>query len=466
MTGIVSCGAYVPLHRLDRAAARIGRGTRSVASFDEDSTSLAVEAARRALAGGAPQPSSITFTTTAPAYADRTNASAIHLALGLPPTVGAFDAVGSVRSTMGALRAAWDAAAAGRASMVVAGDVRVGLPGAADERDGGDAGAAVVIAPEGPALAELTGWSSITAEFLDRWRVPGEATSRTWEERFGETVYLPLARAALDDALKSAGLVAGDVDHLIVTGLHGRAVAGARKAAGVRPEAVVDDLSAVVGVTGAAHPLLLLGAVLEQARPGANIVLLVLADGADCLVLQAGELAGRPSASGLAAQLEGRPVAYHDMLVWRGLLRREPPRRPDPDRPAAPPAVRTAAWKFGFVGSRCRQCGTRHLPPERVCLRCQAVDDMEAESLADLQGTVATFAVDHLAFSVAPPVVMAVVDFDGGGRLQCELTDVDPASVAVGDRVELTFRRIYTTTDGVHDYFWKAKPVAATSKEA
>ena len=55
-------------------------------------------------------------------------------------------------------------------------------------------------------------------------------------------------------------------------------------------------------------------------------------------------------------------------------------------------------------------------------------------------------------------MVAAVIDFDGGGRVQCELTDVDPDAVAIGDRVEMTFRRLYTV-DGVHDYFWKARPL-------
>jgi uncharacterized OB-fold protein len=55
-------------------------------------------------------------------------------------------------------------------------------------------------------------------------------------------------------------------------------------------------------------------------------------------------------------------------------------------------------------------------------------------------------------------VVAAVIDFDGGGRYQCELTDVDPAAVKIGDRVEMTFRRLLTA-GGVHNYFWKARPV-------
>jgi uncharacterized OB-fold protein len=54
--------------------------------------------------------------------------------------------------------------------------------------------------------------------------------------------------------------------------------------------------------------------------------------------------------------------------------------------------------------------------------------------------------------------VFAVVDFDGGGRLPVELTDVDPDEVAIGARVEMTFRKLFTA-DGIHNYFWKARLV-------
>ncbi len=50
--------------------------------------------------------------------------------------------------------------------------------------------------------------------------------------------------------------------------------------------------------------------------------------------------------------------------------------------------------------------------------------------MADMPATVATYTIDRLAHSPSPPVVAAVVDFDGGGRFSCELTDVDPASVS------------------------------------
>ncbi|HVF76464.1 MAG TPA: OB-fold domain-containing protein [Acidimicrobiales bacterium] len=465
--GIAAWATHLPLYRLERATiaaaigGRGGRGSRAVAGYDQDTTSMGVEAAR-GLDPAAPSPELLVFATTDPGYADRTNAAAVHAALGLDPAVPAYDSVGSVRSALGAFRAAADSAAAGRPALAVLSDVRWGLAGSGDERDGGDAAAAFVLADSGPLAAELLAHRSTTGEFLDRWRKPGESFSRVWEERFGETAYVPLAEAALADGLKEAGLTPTDVDHLIVTGLHARAGRTVLKRAGARPDALVDDLVGSIGNCGAAHPGVLLASVLEQAAPGAVVVLLTLADGADCIVLRVADgVAERRPAVSVAAQLPGRSISYQDALTWRGMLRREPPRRPDPDRPAAPPALRRVGWKFGFVGSACVACGTRHLPPERVCFNCKATDQMTPVSLAGESGTVATFSIDHLAYSVAPPVVLVVVDLDGGGRLQCELTDVDADTVAVGNRVELTFRRLYTTVDGVHDYFWKARPVRA-----
>ena len=52
--------------------------------------------------------------------------------------------------------------------------------------------------------------------------------------------------------------------------------------------------------------------------------------------------------------------------------------------------------------------------------------------MADVQGTIATFTVDRVAYSPSPPVVFAVVDFDGGGRLPIELTDCSDADIESG----------------------------------
>jgi uncharacterized OB-fold protein len=39
-----------------------------------------------------------------------------------------------------------------------------------------------------------------------------------------------------------------------------------------------------------------------------------------------------------------------------------------------------------------------------------------------------------------------------------ELVDVDVDALAIGDRVEMTFRKLFTADD-IHNYFWKARPV-------
>jgi uncharacterized OB-fold protein len=83
---------------------------------------------------------------------------------------------------------------------------------------------------------------------------------------------------------------------------------------------------------------------------------------------------------------------------------------------------------------------------------------MSPAPMSDVRGTVITLTVDRLAYSPSPPIVFAVVDFDGGGRVPVELTDCEPDDVGIGTRVEMTFRRLFTA-DGIHNYFWKARPV-------
>lgn len=376
------------------------------------------------------------FASTTPAYVDKTNATAVHAALRLDPSVPAFDAHGSVRSAVGALRAA-------SSGLVVMADLRTGLPGSPDEAAGGDGAAAFLLGEGDDVVAEIVGWGSATAEFLDRWRTPGDVASKLWEERFGEGRYVAAGKAAWDDALKAAGV--DEVARVAVVGSHARACTQMQKAIAADHVGV----PAGVGFAGAAAPGLALAALLDAAQPGELVALVVLADGADVLLLRATE-ALVDHRSALASQAEGgAPIAYGTYLRWRGLLTTEPPRRPEPARPSAAAAGRSTDWKFGFVGSQ-GDDGTVHLPPSPL--------DSTSRPMADATGTIVTFTVDRLAYSPSPPVVFAVVDFDGGGRLPVELTDVDAADVAVGGRVELTFRKLFTA-DGIHNYFWKARPI-------
>jgi hydroxymethylglutaryl-CoA synthase len=470
MRGIISYGAHVPYRRLDRGeitkffGSGGGKGTRAVASYDEDTTSMGTEAARAALASIGPdvRPSAMFFATTAPAYLDKTNATTIHAALRLDQDVPAIDMNGAVRSGIGALRTAL--ALGSGSTLVVTADTRTGLPTSADESDGGDAAAALLVGDESvsPVIAELVGVGTATEEFTDRWRLPGEQRSKLWEERFGEVAYTPLADAAWRAALKAADVSADQITRAIVTGTHSRAVRNVSNKLGLAADALVDNLAATVGNTGAAHAGLLLASVLDTAKPGELVALLVLADGAEALIFRVTDAitsfhSARPVAAQIAA---GGPVPYGKYLSWKGIATVEPPRRPEPNRPSSAASLRRDDWKYGFVGSKDRHTGIVHLPPARVGIKGGEVDDMDPIPMAEAQGTVLTFTVDRLAYSPSPPIIFAVVDFDGGGRMPVELTDCDPGGVEIGTRVEMTFRRLFTA-DGISNYFWKARPVRA-----
>jgi hydroxymethylglutaryl-CoA synthase len=461
--GVTGWGVHLPYPRLDRSAIRDvagaggGKGTRTVASYDEDTTTMGAEAARGALlvqaarvpaAGRDSRPGSLWFATTEPAYADRTNATVLHAVLRLDRSVPAYDLTGSVRSAMAAVRAAWQAPGA---SLAVTADTRTGLPGSGDEAAGGDAAAALLFGDGNDVLAEILAWESVTEEFVDRWRAPGAVASKLWEERFGENRYTELGAEAIKLALGAAGIDASGIDRLVVAGLHERAVAGVQRASGVPAERIADRLTAVVGNPGAAQPALLLAASLEAAAPGETILLVTLSDGADAVLLRTtGALASYRPARPVAVQVaRGGPVSYGRYLHWRGLLPVEPPRRPEPARVSSSAASRNTGWKYGFEAGL-GDDGAVHLPPGPA--------DDSRRSAADEVGTIVTFTIDRLSYSLSPPLVFAIVDFDGGGRLPLELTDVAPADVVIGGRVEMTFRRL-ATSDGIHNYFWKGRPV-------
>ena len=138
MKGIIGHGTYVPRWRLERASIGAtlgsagGKGRRAVASYDEDTTTMGIEAARLALrsAPGA-SPSTLWFSTTSPAYVDKTNATTIHAALRLERHVLAADAGGAARSAVAVLRSSLEGPTS---ALVVAADIRGGLDGQSTSR--------------------------------------------------------------------------------------------------------------------------------------------------------------------------------------------------------------------------------------------------------------------------------------------------------------------------------------------
>lgn len=455
--GFAAYAAYVPTHALTDnsldAPAAAGDGVRpgrSVASYDEDAVTMAIEAMRD-LAEAVPGDGQLVFATTQAPYDGKTSASIAHAALGLSTGVRAIDLRGH-RSGATGLGLVLDAGGA-----VALADVRGTRPGAPDELAQGDAAAAFVA---GRGAAELLARASSTVEILDRWRLPGERHDRVWDERFTAEV---LAEAGLDAArraLADAGLSAAD--HVVVSSSNPRAATALRRTlagAGAGADAEVERLT---GFTGAAHPGLLLAAVLDVAEPGETVLLVSASEGGDAMVLEVadGVRAARRGPT-VAEQLAGRrPIGYGRYLRWRGLLDVQGPARPSSPAPAAPPMHRREGWKHRLEGVRCDGCSHVTTPPSRLCASCgKAVSVTPASTVAlrDRTARVTSVTQDRLTTMPEAEVAVVVADFEGGGRLNAYAADVDAGEVRVGMLMRPTFRRLWTT-DGIHNYFWKLRP--------
>lgn len=482
--GIACYAAYLPafvLSSVDFSGPHTAGGNvagRSVAGFDQDAVTLGVEAAR-AVADRVRPGTTLLFATAQPPYLDKSAASTVHAALDLDPAAPAVDVTG-LRGGAGAL----GLALRGGDAAVLA-DVRATASGAPDELRAGDA--AVVFACADPAgasdvddagdiagdiagdmggdtgggvggvaAATLLATASATQELLDRWRLPGAAHATVWDERFTAGVYTDLMVSVARRALALAGVAAPD--QVVVACANARAAAATRRSLGGGGADAA--LERATGHTGTAHLGLLLADAFDRCRPGQTVLAVSAADGADAYVFAATDtIATANRGQRVADQLAARvPVRYERFLRWRGLLSVDTPRRPEPEAPAAPPSSRQRRWKFGLVAAECRECGTVAAPPVARCPHCRAAGPGLAHPLRERTCTVVSSVPDHLAYSLDPPVVRAVVDVDGGGRHAVEVTDTPPQGVAVGTVLRPTFRRLYTAGN-VHNYFWKTTPL-------
>jgi hydroxymethylglutaryl-CoA synthase len=486
MTGITSFGAYVPWLFLDRktifaamgwfnpATFGVARGQKAVANHDEDTLSMAVEAGRDCLPGGARADALFLASTTLP-YQERMNAAIAAEALSLGGQVRAADFTGSLRAGTTALLAALDAAAAGTAghAVVLASDTRLGKMGSAAEHLFGDAAAAIGVGQK-DVIAEFVGATSLTADFPDHVRGEGDHFDRTWEERWVQTegtgAMIPKALAALCEKTK---VKAADVATWAIA-CNAKILGGFAKKAGVAPDRFQDAFADTIGDCGAALPLLMLVGALEKAKAGDLIAVCGFGSGADALLFRATDklAAARAAHRGVSGWLAARRDlgSYERYAVYRRMLPLEVGIRGE----ANPPTAHTVMYRdrkavLGLVGAKCTTCGTPQYPPQRICVNpeCGAVDKMEPYAFATRTGKVFTYTGDNLAFSLDPPAVYGLVDMEGGGRLQLDFTDCNLKEMKVGMTVEPTFRRKYLDDQrAVAGYFWKIRPVrSAASKE-
>jgi hydroxymethylglutaryl-CoA synthase len=448
--GIRAAAGYVPRYRLTGEEInrshnqKGGRGARSLAGPDEDALTLAVEAARRLPPGALDGVTGVLFCSTTPPYLVKNNASTAAAVLGLGDDVLAVDAGGSLRSAVGALLGA------APGTLVLAADVNTSRPGSPRELTHGDAGAAVVVGAPDDAAAVITTAASRTDEIQDQWRDPRQQWVSQSEDRFPVSRYLSLLADTVGGGSGASGGPFATADRVVVSAPSARVTSAAERQLSDRGKIT---RPVETGYAGSADLLLRLCGALAESAAGQTVLAACLTDGCDIMLARAGETAGTAIAAGGGGEIF--VPTYLQALTWRGLLDREPPRRPEPRPVSAPAALRGAAWKYKLLASECAACGFVSTPPQQVCLRCGSTEHAPAIDMSRQPATIRTFSVDRLAYSLNPPMVAAVIGFERGGRLEVEITDSDPAALRVGAPVRMIFRH-RNSSGGIHNYVWKA----------
>ncbi|MDT0496420.1 zinc ribbon domain-containing protein [Algiphilus sp. W345] len=449
------------------------RGERAMAGWDEDSLTMAVEAARHALADRQTTPGAVYFGSTTHPFADRQNAGVVAGALDLPETVFTTDLGGSLKAGTAALLAALNhvAVQADDEALVVAGEHRRARSASAQELMYGDAAAAFTLGSSG-VIAEYLGGHSVSTDFVDHYRAAGQPFDYHWEERWlRDEAFQKWVPAAVAAALKKLDIEAGAVDQFLLAEPAPKLAAAVAKRVGIADAAVTDGLLGSVGHAGAAHAPLLLANALEAAAPGQTLILVSFGQGCDVLVFRTtsaiAQLAPRVAVKACLARRKeitdyAKFQAFNEVVTLEKGLRAEA----NPQT-ALSTMYRNRRMLTGLVGGRCRKCGTAQFPPALRCVNpgCHHAGEMDPHRFADEPARIKTWASDWLTYTPEPPAHYGMIEFDCGGRFMADITDWDVGTVAVGEPVRMVFRvRGRDPQRGMIRYFWKAAPLAA--KEA
>jgi hydroxymethylglutaryl-CoA synthase len=460
---LLGVGAGAPALRLaasDIGAAwgRGGRGQVAACAPDEDTLTLAWDAASSALAAAGVAPDAvdaINWGTSRPPFAEGPSLPFLSTALGLATSVGGALFAGSAHAGMDALATGADAVAAGsaRIALVVVSDaLRPGLGTGFEARCGAGA-AAVVLGAQGGAAA-LGHRVTHSRPLLDRYRGDGEVDNRDlYDARlFREEIFLPSIEAVTHE------LASSDADAWSLPDPDGRLGAVVAKRVGADPAASA-AVYASVGDTGAAAALL--GALGALNTPG-TVALVGTGGGRTSGVIVHVE-APVPGAASVAGVLErGRPASYPEVLRARGQLVPGGEMIPMGVPPESALFARGADEMLGLLAGKCVDCGTISTPPSvhPTCTNCGG-PKLEPVSVAR-GGTIHTFVVNHtMPAPFVAPLPIAVLDMDDGARLMLQAVG-DGSDIEIGRRVELVLRK-YAHERGVPVYGFKARAIRGES---
>ncbi|MDF0749616.1 OB-fold domain-containing protein [Marinobacter sp. 71-i] len=480
MFGITAYGAYIPRTRLSKAAIAdandwfdpslrgLAKGERSVCNWDEDTITMAVEAGQDCLSTlDAGSVNTLYLASTTLPFLDRQNSVVVSQALNLGDQLRTMDVAASQRAGTSALISMLESGASGSGNaLLVASEHRRSKCGSRAEMLWGDGAAALGVGAE-EVIAEYLGSETYVTDFVDHYRGEDSTLDYEWEERWiRDEGYMKSVPQAVSRLLEKTGVKTADIAHFVLASDQAKTPAAVAKKMGISAEALVDNHIGSVGVSGVAHPILLLAAALEKAAAGDLILVTGFGQGTDAVLFRATDkIKDKQPKTGFAGALARRreDANYNRFLSFNNLVEREVGKRGETDKQSYLAAMyRRKDLLTGFVGGQCRSCGTIQIPKENYCVNpeCGELDSQDDYPMSAVQGRVKTWTADRLTFDWNPPAYFGLVEFEGGGRLMMDFTEVEPGSIDTGVPVSMHFRiRQFDNQRGFRKYFWKATPV-------
>lgn len=418
MAGLSSIGAYLARH-----AVAEGGGVRRAANADEDTLTLAVEAAHRCLDDVEPLTfGGLFFASMTSPFRETPLSSVIATACDLPRDIVTADFAGSTRAGLAALTAAVRAVEGGvRRILVVAADCR---------RDSGSDGAVAAVVDAKGRLCRFLASAAVAEDFgFQSPAIPNDANR-------------PLRDLAevVERVINEYGVGPDELAALAASGAPTEVLVRLTELAGLDPEHhLVTAHEREVGALGSPEPLFRLAAALERTQPGERILVVANGQGAEASLFEAGEAAGTDL--GLREVVERRTTvdASIDPIgspIWD--------RAGEPERDAAVDLA-AIARNTRLYGTRCAACGGVQFPESDVCAACGTREGLEPAKLGK-RGRTAT---------VDAATNRAVIDLESGGRIELGVTDGSATEMSDGARARITLRRAPLTAP--ERYVWKAR---------
>lgn len=475
MSNIINYGVSIPRFRIENNILnpKRGKGKRAIIFSDEDIITLSYDASCKCLENEAEKSNTnfeklgidaVLFATTTPVFKNRYHASFLTDMLGLPSGILAMDLCTSPRAGSDALLLADQLLSTNKYNKILVLAADTFFPPVGEEftpsgREG-HAGCALLLSKENGIASIKTNKaysSTIAEEFIYK------DSAIQLDSRFSRDAgFMSNINFALKDFLGNNEVKPDAVNAVILNSLYAKNAVGLFKKAGfdIDKQLFVDKIQNQIGYSGVCHSLLLLIHSLQ--KNSGSILLLDYYNGTNIFHIEQTEQINADSKT-IDEQINNfAPIeSYQDYLTLEKAGNIHSAVRKKQEIFSSDIMLeREKETIIHLSGFKCSQCGTVYFIKAQRCNKC-GEENFSSKKLSK-HGVIFTFTKEHYFPSSFPPVTMAVIDLDGGGRMTLQVTDEmypnKMMETLIGDKVKLVLRKMIEN-DIKPNYFWKCKLV-------